>query len=149
MPDILVLNGPNLNLLGQREPEHYGRQTLETLVTGLKADAETENLRLDAFQSNAEHELIDAIHQAGADGVRFIIFNPAGFTHTSVALRDALLGVGIPFIEVHLSNIHQRETFRQHSCFSDIAEGVIAGLGPQGYHLALEAALQYLRNQTA
>lgn len=149
MPDILVLNGPNLNLLGQREPEHYGQQSLETIINGLKADAESENLSLEALQSNAEHTLIDAIHQAGNDKVRFIIFNPAGFTHTSVALRDALLGVGIPFIEVHLSNIHQREAFRQHSYFSDIAEGVIAGLGPQGYHLALEAALQYLRKQTS
>lgn len=149
MPDVLVLNGPNLNLLGQREPEHYGQQSLETIINGLKADAESENLNLEALQSNAEHTLIEAIHQAGTDKVRFIILNPAGFTHTSVALRDALLGVGIPFIEVHLSNIHQREAFRQHSYFSDIAEGVIAGLGPQGYHLALEAALQYLRKQTS
>lgn len=149
MSDILVLNGPNLNLLGQREPEHYGQQSLETIINGLKADAETESLSLEALQSNAEHILIDAIHQAGTDKVRFIIFNPAGFTHTSVALRDALLGVSIPFIEVHLSNIHQREVFRQHSYFSDIAQGVIAGLGPQGYHLALEAALQYLRKQTS
>ena len=109
----------------------------------------SENISLEALQSNAEHTLIDAIHQASTDKVRFIIFNPAGFTHTSVALRDALLGVGIPFIEVHLSNIHQREAFRQHSYFSDIAEGIIAGLGPQGYHLALEAALQYLRKQTS
>lgn len=149
MPDILVLNGPNLNLLGQREPEHYGQQSLETIINGLKADAESENLSLEALQSNAEHTLIDAIHKADTDKVRFIIFNPAGFTHTSVALRDALLGVDIPFIEVHLSNIHQREAFRQHSYFSDIAEGVIAGLGSQGYHLALEAALQYLRKQTS
>jgi len=149
MPDILVLNGPNLNLLGQREPEHYGRQSLETIINGLKADAESENISLEALQSNAEHSLIDAIHQASADEVRFIIFNPAGFTHTSVVLRDALLAVGIPFIEVHLSNIHQRESFRQHSYFSDIAEGIIAGLGPQGYHLALEAALQYLRKQSS
>ena len=145
MSDILVLNGPNLNLLGEREPEHYGAQNLETIIKDLQAHAESEQLSLDALQSNAEHVLIDAIHQAGADKVKFIIFNPAGFTHTSIALRDALLGVKIPFIEVHLSNIHRREAFRQHSYFSDIAQGIIAGLGPLGYHLALDAAMEHLR----
>jgi len=146
MSDILVLNGPNLNLLGQREPEHYGAQNLDTIIGDLKAHAESENLSLSALQSNAEHELIESIHQAAVDKVSFIIFNPAGFTHTSIALRDALLGVEIPFIEVHLSNIHRRESFRHHSYFSDIAQGIIAGLGPLGYHLALDAAMEHLRN---
>ncbi len=146
MPDILLLNGPNLNLLGQREPGHYGRQTLEEIVNALIAEAETHGRELEAFQSNAEHELIERIHRAGEEGVRFMIFNPAAFTHTSIALRDALLGVGLPFIEVHLSNVYRREAFRHHSYFSDIAEGVIAGLGPMGYELALEAALERLQS---
>ncbi len=146
MPEILLLNGPNLNLLGKREPGHYGRQTLDDIVNALGSLAEAHGLELEAFQSNAEHELIDRIHQADAEGVRFIIFNPAAFTHTSIALRDALLGVDIPFIEVHLSNVYRRESFRHHSYFSDIAQGVIAGLGAKGYQLALEAALERLQN---
>ncbi len=149
MPDILVLNGPNLNLLGRREPEHYGQQTLDDIMAGLLAQAEARGLQAEALQSNAEAELIERIHAAGDEGVRFIVFNPAAFTHTSIALRDALLGVAIPFIEVHLSNIHRREPFRHHSYFSDIAEGVIAGLGAKGYQLAMEAALDYLQSRAA
>lgn len=145
MPDILVLNGPNLNLLGMREPDHYGRNTLDDIVDALMAQAQSRGLVLDAFQSNAEHELIARIHRAADDGTRYIIFNPAAFTHTSIALRDALLGVAIPFIEVHLSNIYRREAFRHHSYFSDIAEGLIAGLGSQGYHLALETVVERLK----
>ncbi len=145
MPDILVLNGPNLNLLGMREPDHYGRNTLDDIVDALMAQAQSRGLSLEAFQSNAEHELIVRIHRAADDGTRYIIINPAAFTHTSIALRDALLGVGIPFIEVHLSNIYRREAFRHHSYFSDIAEGLIAGLGSQGYHLALETVVERLK----
>ncbi len=145
MPDILVLNGPNLNLLGMREPAHYGRNTLDDIVDALMAQAQSRGLVLDAFQSNAEHELIARIHRAADDDTRYIIFNPAAFTHTSIALRDALLGVAIPFIEVHLSNIYRREAFRHHSYFSDIAEGLIAGLGSQGYHLALETVVERLK----
>ena len=148
MPDILVLNGPNLNLLGQREPQHYGRQSLDDIIVSLMAQTEAHGLSLDALQSNAEHELIERIHLAFEENVQFIIFNPAAFTHTSIALRDALLGVAIPFIEVHLSNIHKRESFRKKSYFSDIAEGVIAGLGPKGYQLALETAIERLQNQS-
>ena len=148
MPDILVLNGPNLNLLGQREPQHYGRQSLDDIIVSLMAQTEAHGLSLDALQSNAEHELIERIHLAFEENVQFIIFNPAAFTHTSIALRDALLGVAIPFIEVHLSNIHQRESFRKKSYFSDIAEGLIAGLGPKGYQLALETAIERLQNQS-
>ncbi len=148
MPDILVLNGPNLNLLGQREPQLYGRQSLDDIIVSLMAQTKAHGLRLDALQSNAEHELIERIHLAFEEKVQFIIFNPAAFTHTSIALRDALLGVAIPFIEVHLSNIHQRESFRKKSYFSDIAEGLIAGLGPKGYQLALETAIERLRNQS-
>ena len=143
MSDILVLNGPNLNLLGQREPEHYGAQNLDTIINDLKAHAESESLSLNAFQSNAEHELIDAIHQAGADKVSFIIFNPAGFTHTSIALRDALLAVDIPFIELHLSNTFAREEFRHVSFFSDIAQSCLFGFGAHGYELAVIAASRY------
>jgi 3-dehydroquinate dehydratase-2 len=139
MARILVLNGPNLNLLGSREPGHYGSDTLATLEERLRAAAGDHVL--DFFQSNAEHELIDRIHQAGADGVAFILINPAALTHTSVALRDALLAVAIPFIEVHLSNVFARETFRHHSYLSDVAVGVISGLGADGYQLALAAAL--------
>ena len=147
MADILVLNGPNLNLLGTREPGVYGATTLEQICQNLVQLATEAGLQLESFQSNAEHLLIDRIHQAGKDGVRFIIINPAAFTHTSVALRDALLGVAIPFIEVHLSNVHRREPFRHHSYFSDVAEGVIAGLGPKGYELALSAAVEQLARQ--
>ena len=145
MSDILVLNGPNLNLLGSREPQHYGQQTLDDIISSLTIQAKAHNFILDALQSNAEHILIERIHQASEEKVRFILFNPAAFTHTSVALRDALLGVAIPFIEVHLSNIHQREAFRHQSYFSDIAEGVIVGLGPKGYQLALETAIERLQ----
>jgi len=141
---ILVLNGPNLNMLGVREPEVYGRQTLQDIVEGLARSAETRGHRLEAFQSNAEHELIERIHRAYHEQVDFILVNPAAYTHTSVALRDAFQATRIPFIEVHLSNIHAREPFRHHSYLSDIAKGVICGLGASGYGLALEAAFQFL-----
>jgi 3-dehydroquinate dehydratase-2 len=144
MANILVLNGPNLNLLGSREPDHYGKSTLPEITEHLIKTAKTAGHILNHYQSNAEHELVDRVHQAVADKVEFIIINPAAFTHTSVALRDALAGVAIPFIEVHLSNIHAREAFRQHSYFSDIAAGVISGLGAQAYELALEAAISRL-----
>lgn len=144
MANILVINGPNLNLLGKREPEHYGRQSLSDIIESLEVLADDYEVRLYNFQSNAEHEIIERIHSAMKD-IDFIIFNPAAFTHTSVAIRDALSTVKIPFIEVHLSNIHRREPFRNHSYFSDIAEGVIAGLGPIGYQLALAAAVEKLK----
>lgn len=144
MAAILVLNGPNLNLLGSREPGHYGRTTLADIRLDLELTAQTAGHRIEFIQSNAEHVLIDAIHRAPQDEVGFILFNPAAFTHTSVALRDALLAVAIPFIEVHLSNVHAREPFRAHSYFSDIAVGVISGLGAEGYALALRAALSRL-----
>ena len=144
MASVLVLNGPNLNLLGTREPGHYGQVTLAEIETRLRAQAQREGHELAFVQSNAEHVLIERIHAAPRDGVRFILINPAAFTHTSVALRDALLAVAIPFIEVHLSNVHAREPFRRHSYFSDIAVGVICGLGAQGYELALSAALNRL-----
>lgn len=142
MSKLLVLHGPNLNLLGTREPHHYGVATLAEINQTLAALAAEH--AVSCVQSNAEHELIDRIHQARDDGVGFIIINPGGFTHTSVALRDALVAVEIPFIEVHLSNIHAREPFRHKSYLSDVAFGVIAGLGAQGYELALSAALNYL-----
>ena len=138
---ILLVNGPNLNMLGQREPGHYGRQTLDQIVTNLTHRAKEMGVSLTHIQSNAEFELIDAIHQTDAE---FIIINPAAFTHTSVALRDAILAVNIPFIEVHLSNIHNREAFRHHSYFSDVAVGVICGLGAAGYEYALHAAVANL-----
>lgn len=144
MPDLLVINGPNLNLLGTREPEHYGSDTLDSINSQLSQLAADNNLSLESVQSNAEAELIEHIHSAAKNNVRFIIINPAAFTHTSVALRDALSAVDIPFIEVHLSNVHARETFREHSYFSDIAVGVISGLGAQGYELALQAAIVQL-----
>ncbi len=144
MATILVLHGPNLNLLGTREPDTYGHTTLEAINGELKDIASEAGHHLLHLQSNAEYELVDRIQAAQSEGVDFIVINPAAFTHTSVALRDALLAVDIPFIEVHLSNIHQRESFRQHSYFSDIAKGVICGLGPQGYRLALQAALTQL-----
>jgi 3-dehydroquinate dehydratase II len=147
MARILVLNGPNLNLLGRREPKHYGSETLDEIRIRLEQRAAADGHQLQFIQSNAEHLLIDAVHQARQDGVAFIVINPAGYTHTSVALRDALLAVAIPFIEVHLSNIHAREPFRAHSYFSDIAEGVISGLGAQGYELALDAALRRLKQR--
>ncbi len=147
MATLLVLHGPNLNLLGTREPDLYGADPLDSINAQLTALALAAGHHLQVLQSNAEYELIGRIHDARREGVDFIIFNPAAFTHTSVALRDALLAVGIPFIEVHLSNVHQREEFRQHSFFSDIAEGVICGLGAVGYTLALQAAIQKLAAQ--
>lgn len=138
---ILVLHGPNLNLLGSREPQHYGRDTLEDINQRLMQQAQQSGASLEAFQSNSESGLIDRIHQAGRDGVNFILINPAAFTHTSVALRDALSGVNIPFVEIHLSNVFARESFRHHSYFSDLAVGIISGLGAKGYELALEFAL--------
>ena len=149
MPKILILNGPNLNLLGTREPEHYGRGSLDTIEQGLQALAKGHGYEVVMWQSNAEDALIERIHAAAADGSSFILFNPAAFTHTSIALRDALLAVKIPFIEIHLSNIHAREAFRRKSYFSDIAQGVISGLGPIGYELALRAAMDHLENQGA
>ncbi len=145
MPDLLVINGPNLNLLGTREPEHYGSDTLDSINSKLSKIAAENSLRLESVQSNAEADLIEHIHKAAKDNVRFIIINPAAFTHTSVALRDALSGVDIPFIEIHLSNVHAREAFRERSYFSDIAVGVISGLGAQGYELALHAAINQLQ----
>ena len=144
MPKILVLHGPNLNLLGERETHHYGRDTLATIDERLRRLGESAGCVVEAFQSNAEAPLIERIHAAKSDETAYIIINPAAFTHTSVALRDALAAVQIPFIEVHLSNIHAREPFRKHSYFSDLASGVIAGLGPMGYELALAAALRAL-----
>lgn len=144
MSRLLLLNGPNLNLLGSREPALYGAQTLAQIEAGLAAEAQRLGHELACFQSNHEGALIDRIHQARQDGVAFILFNPGGYTHTSIALRDALLGVGIPFIEVHLSNVHARESFRHHSYLSGVAAGVIVGLGPLGYRLALQAAHEKL-----
>ena len=141
---ILVIHGTNLNLLGTREPEHYGRVTLTDINVGLARLAEAAGVELDAFQSNHEGALIERIHAAREQGVRAIIINPAAYTHTSVALRDALAAVAIPFVEVHLSNVHAREPFRHHSYFSDLAIGVICGLGHQGYMLALEYLLNKL-----
>lgn len=138
---ILVTHGPNLNLLGKREPEIYGHQTLEQINALLVARAQAAGVTLQTFQSNSEGELIDRIQASAAEGVDFILLNPAGLTHTSVALRDALAGVAIPFIEVHLSNIYRREAFRQHSYFSDLAIGVVCGLGWRSYTLALDFAL--------
>lgn len=140
-PRILVLHGPNLNLLGSREPAIYGSTTLADIHLAMDAQARAAGVRLESYQSNSEGELIDRIQSAVSEGIRFIIFNPAAYTHTSVALRDALAAVAIPFIEVHLSNVFARESFRHHSFFSDIAVGVISGLGSEGYMLALTAAL--------
>ncbi len=144
MSRFLILNGPNLNLLGNREPDHYGVASLDDVNKKLALAARAAGVKLLTFQSNAESELIDHIHAAPHEDIDFIIFNPAAFTHTSVALRDALLAVEIPFIEVHLSNVHAREEFRSYSYFSDIAVGVISGLGPVGYELAFQAALSCL-----
>lgn len=140
MSEILLINGPNLNLLGSREPTHYGNQSLAQIETDLITEAQRLGHRLQTYQSNHEGELVDRVHKAKADGAAFILLNPGGYTHTSVALRDALLAVGLPFIEIHLSNTYSREPFRKHSYFSDIARGVIVGLGPIGYRLALQAA---------
>jgi 3-dehydroquinate dehydratase-2 len=144
MPKILVLHGPNLNLLGDRETQHYGKDTLAAIDRRLVEQGERLGVQVSSFQSNAEAPLIERVHAAKADRTAYIIINPAAFTHTSVALRDALAGVRIPFIEVHLSNVHAREPFRKHSYFSDLAAGVIAGLGPMVYELALEAAARSL-----
>ena len=144
MRRILLINGPNLNLLGRREPGWYGDVTLTAIEERLKALATKRGAELDSFQSNAEHELVDRIQALAATPVDYAIVNPGAFTHTSIALRDALLAVSVPFIEVHLSNVHAREPFRRHSYFSDIAAGSIVGLGAQGYELALEAALDRL-----
>ena len=146
MARILLLNGPNLNLLGTREPDVYGATRLEDIEANCIELADELGHQLDCYQSNAEHDLIDRVQRAATDGVAFIVFNPGGFTHTSVALRDAFLAVDVPFIEVHLSNIHAREDFRQNSYVSDIALGVISGLGAQGYELALQAAVNYLQS---
>jgi 3-dehydroquinate dehydratase-2 len=142
---VLVLQGPNLNLLGTREPEIYGKETLDDIHQQLLSQAVAAQVHLVTYQSNHEGEMIDRIQAAKSEGVQFIILNPGGYSHTSVAIRDALVGVGIPFIEVHLSNIHQREAFRHHSYFSDVAIGVICGLGSIGYRLALEAVIAKLK----
>ena len=138
---VLVLNGPNLNLLGLREPEVYGHETLADIEQRLRASAASRGAALDTFQSNHEGALVDRIHEAGRDGIDWLIVNPAGFTHTSVALRDALAGIRARFVEVHISNVHAREPFRRHSYFSDLAAGTICGLGTMGYDLALEYVL--------
>ena len=147
MAKILVLHGPNLNLLGEREPDIYGRTTLARINADLAAIAQSSGHELASFQSNAEDQLIERVQHARTDGTAIILINPAAFTHTSVALRDALAAVAIPFIEVHLSNVHAREAFRRHSYFSDLAVGVIAGFGPDSYKFALEAALTRLARQ--
>ncbi|MBI5627079.1 MAG: type II 3-dehydroquinate dehydratase [Nitrosomonadales bacterium] len=146
MKNILVLHGPNLNLLGSREPDVYGRITLDEINARLKKLAETKGASMTCFQSNAESALVERIQQARADGTQFIVINPAAFTHTSVSLRDALAAVALPFIEVHLSNVFAREAFRKESFFSDIAIGVISGLGAAGYEFAVQFALNY-KNQ--
>ncbi|MCP5184360.1 MAG: type II 3-dehydroquinate dehydratase [Pseudomonadales bacterium] len=144
MARILVLHGPNLNLLGTREPEVYGRDTLDDINARLMTQAQARGHTLVALQSNAEHVLIDALHAARADGTAFVLINPGAFTHTSIALRDAFLSVSIPFIEIHLSNVYARESFRHGSYLRDIARGVVIGLGAVGYELALDAALRSL-----
>lgn len=149
MAKLLVLHGPNLNLLGEREPGIYGRTTLAAIDRALKLDAESHGHALEAMQSNAEHDLIDRLHAARGDGTAFILINPAGLTHTSVALRDAIAAVDLPFIEVHLSNPHAREPFRRHSYFSDLAMGVISGFGADSYRFAMEAALTWLDKRAA
>ena len=140
MSELLLINGPNLNLLGSREPKLYGNKSLAQIETDLISEADRLGHRLQTYQSNHEGELVDRVQKAKTDGVAFILLNPGAYTHTSVALRDALLAVSLPFIEIHLSNPHAREPFRRHSYFSDIARGVIVGLGPMGYRLALQAA---------
>lgn len=142
---LLVINGPNLNLLGTREPAIYGTCTLEDISKALQEKLQPSGVACEFFQSNAEHEIIERIHDAKQDQTQFILINPAAFTHTSVAIRDALAAVEIPFIEVHLSNPHAREAFRRHSYFSDLALGVVSGFGPQSYYLAAEAATAFLK----
>lgn len=149
MARVLVLNGPNLNLLGRREPALYGARTLADIVAELTGLAAERGVELRHFQSQAEHELVQRVHRAVDEGERFILINPGAFTHTSIALRDALLAVDIPFIELHLSNIHAREAFRRLSYLSDVALGTISGLGPIGYRLALDAAIAYLAQADA
>ncbi|MTI14143.1 type II 3-dehydroquinate dehydratase [Sansalvadorimonas verongulae] len=144
MASILVLHGPNLNLLGTREPGVYGSTTLDDINQTLTEQAKAAGHHLQVMQSNAEYELIERIHDAAQQGIDFLIINPAAFTHTSVALRDAILGVSLPFIEVHISNVHSREPFRHHSYFSDVAVGVICGLGAAGYEYALQSAMKHL-----
>jgi len=145
MPKVLVINGPNLNLLGTREPEIYGHDTLDDIADSLRAQAKELGLELDCFQSNHEGGIVDRIHQARTEGVKFAIINPGAYTHTSVAIRDAFGGVAIPFVEVHISNVHKREAFRHHSYLSDIAEAVMAGFGTMGYNLALQFVASKLR----
>jgi len=145
--NILVINGPNLNLLGSRETRHYGKDTLKTILARLGRQAKDAKVRLATYQSNSESALVERIQQARGEGVDFIIINPAAYTHTSVAMRDALAAVGIPFVEVHLSNVFAREAFRRESYFTDLAVGIVSGLGAQGYELALEFALQYSRRK--
>ncbi len=145
MAQILVLHGPNLNLLGEREPEVYGHTTLDEINQRLREVGQTAGHSVVCFQTNAEHELIERIHLAKNEGVDFIIINPGAFTHSSIALRDALLGVEIPFIEVHLSNVFSREEFRRHSFLSDIAVGIISGMGALGYELAIQAVANHLK----
>lgn len=147
VPHVLVIHGPNLNLLGSREPEIYGAETLDAINKRLSTAARRSGVQLSIFQSNAEGSLIDRVQQARDDGVGFIVINPAAYTHTSVALRDALSAVAIPFIEIHLSNVHAREPFRRHSYFSEIALGVICGFGSGGYDTALDFAIQYLEKR--
>jgi 3-dehydroquinate dehydratase-2 len=142
---ILVLHGPNLNLLGIREPKHYGNLTLSAINQTLSEQAKLANITLETFQSNAEADLISKIHSFATQKLDFIIFNPAAFTHTSIALRDALSAIKVPFVEVHLSNVYARESFRHHSYFSDIAVGVISGLGAHGYKLALDYAIEHIQ----
>jgi len=145
MAQLLVLNGPNLNLLGEREPQYYGTTTLADINSRLTQLAEAAGHQLQSFQSNAEHALIDRVQQAAKEGVAFVVLNPAGLTSTSVSLRDALTGTSIPFVEVHLSNVFAREPFRRKSYFSDVAIGVVSGLGAKGYELALAYAIEYLK----
>lgn len=147
MGKLLLLNGPNLNRLGSREPETYGHQTLADIESRLISLCTERGHHLDCLQSNSESVLIERVHQAADEACDFILLNPAAFTHTSVALRDAMLAAAVPFIEIHLSNVHAREAFRQHSYFSDIARGVISGLGLQSYELGLEAALRLIESE--
>ncbi len=148
-PHVLVLHGPNLNLLGSREPKHYGLATLDDINRTLVSRGDAAGVQIETFQHNHEGALIDRLHEAARDHVDFIVINPAAYTHTSVALRDALAATAIPFVEVHLSNIHARESFRHRSYFSDLAVGVVSGLGAYGYELALEYALRTLQNRTS
>ena len=149
MAKLLLLHGPNLNLLGEREPEHYGGETLAAINDRLRAQAQRAGHALTVLQSNAEHELVEAVQQAPGQGVAFLVLNPAAFTHTSVALRDAVAGSRLPFIEVHLSNVHARERFRHRSYFSDLAVGVITGLGARGYEYALAEAIRRVERPAA